>query len=122
MNSIDGLLIYKQMMGLLYYTEMIVKKYPKSEKLSLVSQIKNVSYNTMRLIIKAYKESDKTNRYHLFNEIDAELKMIKVLSRISYSQRFINVRNYEAWARKITDVTNLLYGWMKNGKNCSQPI
>ncbi len=44
MNSkldVEDLKIYKQYLYLIYYTEMILEKYPKKEKLSLVTNIKN---------------------------------------------------------------------------------
>ena len=45
MNELEELIIYKQYLELIYYTENITIKYPKSEKLSLVSTIKNNTYN-----------------------------------------------------------------------------
>ena len=36
MNSLEELIIYKQYLEIIYYTEMITEKYPKVEKYSLV--------------------------------------------------------------------------------------
>ncbi len=47
MNELEGLIIYKQYIELIYYTEVITVKYPKVEKYSLVSKIKNITYNGM---------------------------------------------------------------------------
>jgi len=38
--KVEELDIYKQYMTLIYYTEMITEKYPKCEKLALVTTIK----------------------------------------------------------------------------------
>ena len=53
MNDLEGLMIYKQYVELIYYTENITIKYPKNEKLSLVANIKNTTYSGMKKIIEA---------------------------------------------------------------------
>ena len=79
MNELEGLIIYKQYLELIYYTENITIKYPKSEKLSLVSTIKNNTYNGIYKIIETQKEYNKGKRIVILNELDTELKMLKVL-------------------------------------------
>ena len=59
MNELEGLMIYKQYLGMIYYTENITLKYPKSEKGAMVDEIKRITYNGMRKIIKSYID----NRY-----------------------------------------------------------
>ena len=44
---------------MIYYTENITLKYPKSEKGAMVDEIKKITYNGMRKIIKSYID----NRY-----------------------------------------------------------
>ena len=38
------------------------------------------------------------------------MKVLKLLVRISYKQKYINVNNYKAWSKKITEVTNMMGG------------
>lgn len=59
MNELEGLMIYKQYLEMIYYTENITLKYPKSEKGAMVDEIKRITYNGMRKIIKSYID----NRY-----------------------------------------------------------
>ena len=59
MNELVGLMIYKQYLEMIYYTENITLKYPKSEKGAMVDEIKKITYNGMRKIIKSYID----NRY-----------------------------------------------------------
>ena len=80
MNSLEDLMIYKQYLEMIYYTENITIKYPKNEKNNLVSYIKNKTYNGIELIIKAQKERDKNKRLLILNQIDTNLKMLKVLN------------------------------------------
>ena len=114
MSSVEELLIYKANFNLIYYTEMIVKKFPKVENNFLVKDIRNICFDNQKLIIKTYKEINRTKKLYYLNEIDCNLKMLKVMIRVSYKKRYINPKNYGAWARIITNINNLLYGWLKN--------
>ena len=71
-------MIYKQYIQLIYYTENITIKYPKNEKLALVTTIKNNTYAGMKKIILAQKEYNHSKRLTILNELDVDLKMLKV--------------------------------------------
>ena len=114
MNDLESLIIYKQYMELIYYTEKITLKYPKSEKLSLVSNIKNNTYHGMKNIILAQKEYNKSRRIMILNNLDTDLKMLKVLIRISYKNKYISSKNYASWSKKIFNISNLLGAWIKS--------
>ena len=114
MNDVDKLMIYKQYVELIYYTEMFTVKYPKNEKTSLVAMIKNTTYSGMKKIILAQKEFNKNRRICILNELDCDLKMIKVLLRVSYKSKYITSKNYAAWSKKIYNISNLLGGWIKS--------
>ena len=114
MNELERLMIYKQYLGMIYYTENITLKYPKSEKGAMVDEIKRITYNGMRKIILANKEFNKNKRIIILNEIDVELKMLKVMIRVSYKKKYINSKNYSAWSKKIYNIGNLLGGWIKS--------
>lgn len=114
MSSVEELLIYKANFNLIYYTEMIVKKFPKVENNFLVKDIRNICLENQKLIIKTYKEINRNKKLYYLNEMDCNLKILKVMIRISYKKKYISPKNYGAWARLITNVNNLLYGWLKN--------
>lgn len=114
MNDVEGLMIYKQYMELIYYMENIVLKYPKCEKLSLVSNIKNNTYLGMKKIIMANKEFNKGKRINILNDLDTDMKILKVLIRLSYKKKYINGNNYRAWSKKISNIGNLFGGWIKS--------
>ena len=87
MNDLEKLIIYKQYVELIYYTENITIKYPKNEKFSLVATIKNNTYDGMKKIILAQKEFNHSKRLIILNELDTDLKMLKVLIRVSYKSK-----------------------------------
>jgi len=110
---VDDLIIYKQYVELIYYTEMITEKYPKIEKLAIVTTIKNTTYEGMKNIIEAFKQYDRQDKIKFLNSLDTNLKFLKVLIRVSYKRKYINNKNYTAWIKKITNISNLLGGWIK---------
>ena len=112
-KTAEDLMIYKQFLQLIYYTEDICKKYPKSEKLCLVTNIKNATYDGIKYVLDAYKEYDKKEKLSYLNKIDSNLKYLKILIRVSYHSKYINNKNYIAWSKKITNLSNLLGGWYK---------
>lgn len=114
---VEDLMIYKQFIELIYYTEMITEKYPKSEKLALVTTIKNTTYEGVKKVILAYKQFQKGEKIQILNELDSDLKFLKVLIRVSYKRKYISSKNYTAWVKKITNISNLLGGWIKACQN-----
>lgn len=110
--NVEELVIYKQFMELIYYTEMITEKFPKVEKYSLVPEIKKVTYSGIYNVISAYKLYEKKDKLKELNSLDINLKMLKVLIRLSHKRKYISHKNYEAWSKKINNIGNLLGGWI----------
>ena len=111
--EIEELKIYKQYVELVYYTNQIIKKYPKSERYDLVCDIKKTTYDGLRDVIIIYKEYDKKQKIKYLNDLDVNLKLLKVLIRVSKKNKYISPKNYAAWVKKITNINNLMLGWLK---------
>lgn len=114
MKDLEMLVIYKSSFDMIYYAEMLLSKYPKLERNLLVKDIRNVNFEIMRLIIKAYKEVSKSKKSYYLNEIDINLKMLKVYVRLSFKKKYISSKNYGSWSRKITNINNILFKWLSN--------
>ena len=113
-KTVEDLIIYKQYIELIYYTESILMKYPKCERFALASTIKNTTYEGMRYVLNAFKEYSKDQKLTNLNRLDTCLKMLKVMIRVSYKKKYINAKNYAAWGKKLANLGNLLGGWMKS--------
>lgn len=113
-KTAEDLMIYKQILQLIYYTEDICKKYPKSEKLSIVTNIKNTTYDCLKNVLDAYKSYEKQDKLNNLDKLDSNLKFLKVLVRVSYRSRYISNKNCVAWIKKITNICNLMGGWYKS--------
>lgn len=114
MYELEDLLIYKQYLELIFYTESILVKYPKLEKNNICVQIKSITYEGMKQIISAQKTRDIKQRLKFLSELDVTMKMIKVLIRVSKKKKYINIKNYTAWSKKLTNICNLLGGWISS--------
>ena len=113
-SNIEETRLYHVYLDYISYIEMITEKYPKNVKETFVKQIKEDLYYGMRLILRAYKAFDKKEKLENLNELDITIKMLKVYSRISYKKKYINLKNYEAWSRKINNICMGIGGWINS--------
>lgn len=110
--SNTSLKIYQKYLELIYYSNDIVRKYPKCENFALVKEIKNSLYVGLRNLMYAIKSYNKKDKLKYLNELDINLNLLKVQIRLSYKYKYITVKNYESWSFLITDVCNMLGGWI----------
>ena len=107
-NNDNTLSIYQKYLNLIYYTNDIVRKFPKSEKFALVEEIKLSLYSGLRSLMFAIKLYSKKEKLQNLNELDVNLNLLKVQVRIAYKYRYISMRNYESWCELITIICNML--------------
>lgn len=113
-KNVEETKIYQIYIDYISYIEMITEKYPNSTKTGIVSTIKKYLYIGMEDILCAYKAFEKKDKLVYLNQLDINLKMLKVLARVSYKKKYINIKNYEAWSRKINKVCTSLGGWINS--------
>lgn len=106
--------IYQKYIELIYYTNDILKKYPKSETFTLVKEIKNSLYNSFKLLMYAIKVYNKQEKLKYLNELDINLNILKVYIRLSYKYKYITMQNYQIWSNLITDICNMLGAWISS--------
>lgn len=110
----NNLKIYQKYLELIYYSNDIVRKYPKSENFTLVSEIKNSLYTGLRNLMYAIKSYNKNDKLKYLNEFDINLNLLKVHVRLSYKYKYISMQNYQTWSNLITDICNMLGGWISS--------
>ena len=113
-SSNSKLVIYPKYIDLIYYSNDIVRKFPKSEQFALVREIKSAIYAGLRYIIYAIKLYNKQDKLKNLRELDIQLTLLKVHIRIAYKYKYISLQNYQTWSTLITDVCNLLGGWINS--------
>lgn len=105
--------IIKKYLDLIYYTNNLCIKYPKSEKFALATDTKRSLYEGMRNLLYAKKEFYPKNKLNYLNNLDVELNLQKVFIRLAYKYKYISLKNYETWSNLITEICNMLGGWIK---------
>lgn len=113
-NTTTNLKIYQKYLELIYYSNDIVRKYPKCENFSLVKEIKNSLYIGLRNLMYAIKSFQKQDKLNYLNELDINLNLLKVQTRLSYKYKYITIQNYETWSTLITDICNMLGAWISS--------
>ena len=110
----SNLAIYQKYLELIYNTNDLVRKYPKSENFALVKEIKSSLYSGLRLLMYAIKVFNKQEKIKYLNELDIHLNILKVHIRISYKYKYISLQNYQVWCTHITDICNMLGAWISS--------
>ena len=108
------LIIYPKYMDLVYYSNDLVRKFPKCEQFALVKEIKSTLYSGLRCIIYAIKLYNKQDKLRYLRELDVNLNLLKVHIRISYKYKYITMNHYQTWSNQLTDISNLLGGWINS--------
>ena len=113
-NENNNLVIYQKYLELVYYTNDILKKYPKSETFGLVKEIKNSLYSGLRLLMYAIKVYNKKDKLKYLNELDININLFKVYIRLSYKYKHITMQNYQTWSNHIANICNMLGAWISS--------
>ena len=95
MKTNDEPIIYQKYLDLIYYSNDLVRKYPKSERFVLVEEIKRTLYSGLRLLVYALKIYNKQEKLKYLNELDACLKLLQVHIRISFKYKYISMQNLQ---------------------------
>ena len=60
----------------------------------------------------AIKSFNKRDKLQYLNEFDINLNLLKVHIRLSFKYKYITLQNYQSWSNIITDICNMLGGWI----------
>ena len=88
----------------------ILDRFPKTEKLALVSQMKNLSYEMLKTIIKTNKSAAKKAGWY---EVDVQLEMMRFFLRHARTRKYLAPRSYETAARNVAEIGRIIGGLLK---------
>jgi len=108
----NDIIIYQKYLDLIYYTNDLVRKYPKSERFALVEEIKSTLYLGFKNLMYGIKIYQKQEKLKYLNELDICLKLLQVHMRISFKYKYISMQNYSTWSNKTTEISKMLGGWI----------
>ena len=109
----EKLVLFQKVYDFLLYIYPVIAKFPKYEKFTLQTQLKNCVIDMARYIIKANKSAIKKS--HLY-EVDVLLEELKMLIRLSHDLRYINPHQYGVICGKTAEIGSLLGGLIKFAK------
>lgn len=109
-----NLQIYKNYMSLISYSNDLIRKFPKAEKFALVQEIKQSLYQGLRFLMYAIKIYQKQEKLKYLNSFDVEIRLLKIHIRLAYKYKYITLQNYATWSEQITNICNMLGGWINS--------
>ena len=85
-------------------------KFPKSYSFSLAAKLENAILDFIELATVANMRRDKLP---LLKKADEALARLRLLFRLSYEMRFVNLKSYEFGSKQVNELGRLLGGWIK---------
>jgi hypothetical protein len=86
-------------------------KFPKSYRFSVAAKLENGILDFIEMTTVANMRKDKLP---LLRRADEALARIRLLFRLSYEMRFINLTSYRHGGERLVELGKLLGGWIKS--------
>jgi hypothetical protein len=84
--------------------------FPKVQRFTLVQRIDDLALDLLLLVPKALQSE---SRVPILDELDLRLDQLRVLLRLSFDQRHINVHKYEFIMKELNEAGRMVGGWKK---------
>ncbi|MFH0771205.1 MAG: four helix bundle protein [Candidatus Omnitrophota bacterium] len=108
----ENLPIYKKALDLAVYFEKIVKNFSRYHKYTVGTELRNLSREILRLIVKANSAKDKKDILLQVREKVEELKtLIKICKEIKAFRTF---KSFEYSVRSVINIAKQSEGWLKS--------
>ncbi len=85
-------------------------KFPKSYRFSVAAKLENAILYVIEFATVANMRQDKLP---LLKKADEALARLRLLFRLSYEMRFVNLKSYEFGSKQVNELGRLLGGWIK---------
>lgn len=90
------------------------EKFPKKSRFTFVNRINNLSLDLVEDIIEAKYSRIKVD---ILKRANLKLEKLRILLRISHSQKYLDNRGYEYSIKSIDESGKMLGGWIKQKEN-----
>jgi len=112
MAQYEHLPIYKKMFDLTVYIEGIVKSFSRYHKYTIGSELRNISRETLILVIKANSERDKKE---MLLKVRGKLEELKILARVAKEVKaFGSFKSFEYLVKELVEVSRQNEGWLRS--------
>lgn len=89
--------------------------FPKSEKYSLCSEIKECNYKLLTYIAKA--RFVKSKRLQYLQEAESYLEMLRVLTKLARNRKYLKYGGFKDLDEDLTEISKMLTGYIKSTLN-----
>ena len=110
MQDMEKLRVYKRVFDYSKWLLNHTGKFPKSHRFSVAVKLENTVLEMIELIGKANMRSNKIG---LLIAADEKLSFLKIMTRLSYDMRFINLKSYQYSANELVEIGKMLGSWIK---------
>lgn len=107
--SHEDLKIKLKVEAMIKYAYAPLNNFPKSEKHVLSAEIRQCMYRILRLVIIVNRRYYKKTT---LQDLDAELDLLRAQVRLAHKLKFLPFRQYEIWARHMTEIGRMIGGWI----------
>ena len=114
----EDLKLQQKIYDMMMYAYPITAQFPKSEKFTLVADIKKQMDILMERCIEAKKRYFKKST---LQDMDVANEKLMVYVRLSCDLHYISVHTYGVWSDKLVEIGKMIGGWLKavNGQKTS---
>lgn len=106
--------VFQKTYDMFLYLHTILKKFPKSERFTLVQRIENAALDVLQAIIQANHDSLRKDSLTLAS---VELEKLRIFIRLSKDMKFISIQEYEMLSQFTTEIGRMIGGWIKSEKS-----
>ncbi|MBD3290857.1 diversity-generating retroelement protein Avd [candidate division KSB1 bacterium] len=89
-------------------------KFPKSHRFSVAVKLENTVLEIIELITQANMRHKKIG---LLITADEKLLYLKIMTRLSYDMKFLNLTSYEYSAQELVTIGKMLGAWIKQQRS-----
>ncbi|HBG07699.1 MAG: four helix bundle protein [Geobacteraceae bacterium GWC2_58_44] len=107
----ENLKIKLKVEDMIKYGYPALAQFPKSEKFSLVQDIKKTMHSLLEQVIRANRTRDKRMALH---NVDVELEILRTQIRLATELKLLPLGKYETWSNHLAEIGRMLGGWLKS--------
>jgi 23S rRNA-intervening sequence protein len=112
MAQYEHLPIYKKAFDLTVYFEKIVRHFSRYHKYCLGTELRQLSHEVLRQIVRANNATEKTPQLEKLREL---LEDLKITLRIAKEEKaFANFDSYHYSVNQVVDLCRQNEGWLKS--------
>lgn len=107
----EKLLVLRKLEEWIFSVQPSLRKFPKTERFTLVNRIENTTYECIDAVISA--NLDKARRPQFIFQARVGMGRLQFLIRVARNNNFISMSHYELYSEKISEIGKMLTGWSR---------